>query len=263
MDRAADRTRLREGTPVVFVDARQRLYYDHLAAGATSPVRGDRIAHDEAIGREDGCAVRSTGGSLYHVLSATLPQHVLHMQRHAQIVYPKDIAVLLLWGDVSPGRTVIEGGFGSGALTAALLRAVGPTGRVVTYELQESAVNRAGKNVRALLGACPNHEVRLADIYQGIEATDVDCVMLDVPEPWMVVPHAEQALRGGGVFAAYLPTVLQVQQLALALHQASFELIETIETLFREWHVTARSVRPEQQMIGHTGFLVFARKVVR
>lgn len=252
---------LREGDPIVLVDLRHRISHGTLRVGGTSNVRGELVPHDEAIGESDGCKVRSSKGRPFRVFRATLAQHALHMTRHAQIVYPKDIAMLVTWGDVRPGASVVEGGFGSGALSMGLLRAIGSTGRLVTYELQESAINRSRKNVQALLGPTPNHEVRHADIYEGIAERDLDHVVLDVPEPWQVVPHVVRSLRPGGMFACYVPTVIQLQRIVAILEEArSFDCIECLETLLRHWHVSARSVRPKSQMIGHTGFLVFARR---
>jgi tRNA (adenine57-N1/adenine58-N1)-methyltransferase len=257
----SDRGVLHDGDPVVWVDWRHRTHSAQLRVGGTTNFRGDLLPHDEAIGSADGCKVRSRRGRPFRIFRASLAQHALGMTRHAQIVYPKDIAMIVTWGDVSPGATVVEGGLGSGALTMGLLRAVGTTGRVVTYELQDSAVNRAKKNVRALLGETTNHEVRIASIYDGIGLTDVDHVVLDVPEPWEVVPHAIAALRPGGHFISYVPTVIQMQRLVQTLHDAAyFSCVECTETLLRQWHVSERSVRPMSSMIGHTGFLVFARR---
>jgi tRNA (adenine57-N1/adenine58-N1)-methyltransferase len=253
--------RLEAGDPVVLVDEKGRYFYDWLAPGGHSNVRGDLVSHDEIIGHGDGGTVGSRRGRTYRVLSATLVQHVQHMPKHTSLIFPKDAALLATWGDVFPGALVVEGGLGSGALTLSLLRAVGPTGRVVTYELREESVNRARKNIRALLGETPNHEVRHADIYQGIEERDVDSVILDVPEPWDVVPHAAAALRPGGVFASYVVGTTQIQRLVIALERIGcFALIECLESLVRPWQVSARSVRPDLQMVGHTGFLVFARR---
>ena len=120
------------------------------------------------------------------------------------------------------------------------------------------------KNVRALLGETNNHTVRLEDIYEGIHEQDVDHIILDVPEPWRVVEHAEKALRSGGHFAAYVPTALQMQQVVMALEGTyRFSLIESLEIILRNWHVTGRSIRPDHRMLGHTGFLVFARRKAR
>lgn len=251
---------LQPGTPCVFVDRKRRKIYDHLAPGRRTNLRGDYIPHDPALGAPDGCRVRSSKGRYYHVFAATLEEHALYMQRHATIVYPKDIATILIRADIGPGQTVVEGGFGSGALSMALLRAIGPTGRLITYELREESINRAAKNVAAFLGETPNHAVRLGDIYDGIPERGIDRIVLDVPEPWNVVPHAAVALRQGGIFAAYVPTVIQVQRLCTALERGSrFVTIDALETLERGWSVKPRSVRPKQSMIGHTGFLVFSR----
>ncbi len=252
---------LAEGDAVVFIDNRQRTAYGTLRAGKRKNVRGNILMYDDIIGLPDGAVVTSSKGQQFHAFSATYREHVLGMSRHAQIVYPKDAAMITLWADVYPGATVVEGGLGSGALTMALLRAVGPEGRVVTYEKQQEPANRALKNIRTLLGDCPNHEVKIGDIYEGIEERDVDRVVLDVPEPWDVVPHAVEALRDGGIMACYVPTVLQVQRIALTMkHSWRFPFIESLEALVRPWWVTGNSVRPEQKMVGHTGFLVFGRK---
>ncbi|PIE15923.1 MAG: tRNA (adenine-N1)-methyltransferase [Proteobacteria bacterium] len=252
---------LAEGDAVVFVDQRQRSAYGTLRAGKRKNVRGNLIDYDDVIGQPDGSVVTSKKGQRFHAFAATYREHVLGMQRHAQIVYPKDAALIALWADVFPGATVVEGGLGSGALSMALLRAVGPTGRVITYEKQPEPANRALKNIQTLMGECPGHQVRIGDIYQGIEERDVDRVVLDVPEPWEVVPHAIEALRDGGLFAAYVPTVLQVQRIVLTLKRSRrFPLIDSLEALVRPWWVTGNSVRPEQKMVGHTGFVVAARK---
>ncbi len=253
--------RLLAGMPVTFVDRRGRLRHDVLRPGTLSDFRGDVVRHDAVIGQPDGVRVRSSQGRYLHVFAATLRDHVLRMKRHAQIIYPKDIAMLLTWADIYPGATVVEGGFGSGALTLGLLRAVGAGGRVITYELRQEAVNRAAKNVAAFAGDAPNHTVRVADIYQGIVERAVDRVILDVPEPWDAVPAAVEALRPGGIFASYVPTAVQLQRLGAALDRSrAFAVVEALETILRPWHVTRRSVRPEQKIIGHTGFLMFARR---
>lgn len=255
---------LAPGDPVVFVDRRRRSYYAELAPGATTNARGKLLAHDDVIGAEDGVIIRSPGRVAFHVFLATYTEHVLNMKRHAQIVYPKDAALIALWADLHPGATVVEGGFGSGALTMAILRAIGAGGRLTTYELHAEPAGRAVKNVAALLGETPNHTVRLADIYLGIEEREVDRVILDVPEPWEVIPHAITALRSGGILAAYVPTALQVHRLAMALTWSRwFPAVDSYESIVRPWHVTARSVRPEQRIIGHTGFVVVGRKSAR
>ena len=254
------------GDPVVFVDREGREHYALLQAGAVEDLRGNRIPHDRLFGAPEGLRVRGSHAVEFRVVRATLSQHVRYMKRHAQIIYPKDLALLVAYGDIFPGARVIEGGYGSGALSLALLRALGPKvlgGRLVTYELRAEAKNRADKNVRALLGdGAYDHEVKLADIYEGISERGFDRVIVDVPEPWTMVAHAPLALVPGGIFAAYVPTVVQMQRLVLALQETRrFLPADAVETIERPWFVTRESVRPEQKIIGHTGFLIFARTV--
>lgn len=253
---------LRAGQPVVFIDRRRRELHDVLQPERHTNVRGDRLAHDDVIGQPDGCKVVSPRGRIYRCFAATLVQHALYMKRHATIIYPKDLAPILMWADIAPGQTVVEGGFGSGAMSMALLRALGPTGRLFTYELREASANTARKNVEALFGGpVPQHTVHIGDIYDGIKEREVDRIVLDVPEPWDVVEHAANALRDGGILCAYVPTTLQLQKFALAVRKhPGFATTECLEILLRSWHVTLESVRPDQQMVGHTGFIAFSRR---
>lgn len=256
--------RLRVGQPVTVVDHKGRVTYtQRLEAGGVSRTRGDAFEHDAIIGQPDGTPVTTEKGRTFHVFAATLADHTLNMTRYATIVYPKDVATLLVWADLYPGATVVEAGLGSGALTLALLRAVGPTGRVVTYEVEDAALNTGRRNIADFAGEVPNHELREGDIYAGFDVPGADRLVLDVPEPWQVVPHAERTLRPGAIFAGYVPTVLQMQRLVLVLRRGPWSMIECTETLLRGWQVTGRSVRPEQRMVGHTGFLVFARLNLR
>lgn len=259
------RHHLRVGQPIVFLDRRRRTFYDILAPGRSTNIRGERIAHDDVIGQPDGARCLGTLNRIYRCFAATLVDHALNMRRHANIIYPKDAAPLLMWADINPGDTVIEGGFGSGGMSMALLRAIGSTGRLITYELQQSAANAAAKNVAAFFGAPPpNHTVHIGDIYAGITEREVDRIVLDVPEPWMVIEPAAEALRDGGILASYVPTTLQLQAFALAIRaHPAFATTECMEVMLRTWHVTAESVRPHSQMIGHTGFLAFTRRSAR
>jgi tRNA (adenine57-N1/adenine58-N1)-methyltransferase len=153
---------------------------------------------------------------------------------------------------------VLESGVGSGALSMAMLRAGAV---VVGYELRDEFAQRAQQNVRGFLGedALGRYTVELRDCYDGIDETDVDRVVLDLPEPWQVVKHAERALRPGGIFVSYTPSIMQVAHLRDALAASSFTLAETIEVLNRSWHVEGQAVRPDHRMVAHTGFLTHAR----
>ena len=234
-----------------------------LRPGASANVRGHRFAHDDLIGAPVGCAVRSAQGEAFFAVRPTLARWVESMPRFAKTIYPKEAGPILLHGDIGPGARVLEAGLGSGGLTLVLLRAVGAAGEVISYDVREASLRQGQANVAAWFGGPPpNHRVRQRDATAGIDETDLDRIVLDLPEPWAVVPHARVALRPGGILVAFLPTVLQVHELTNALRDTGcFAAIETLETLQRGWQVGRRSVRPENEGIGHTGFLTFARRV--
>jgi len=237
-----------------------------LRPGGTSDLRGGKVSHDALLGREDGGTVVSTRGERFLVLRPTLAEFVLEMPRGAQVVYPKDLGAILLGADIFPGARVLEAGTGSGALTMTLLRAVGPGGCVVSYEIRDEFARIADQNIRRFLGAADTLVLRRQDIYAGILAEDApfDRIVLDVAEPWRVARHAVEVLVPGGIFCSYVPTVPQVVQTTEALrHTGAFELIETVEVLLRPWNVDGLSVRPAHRMVAHTGFLTTARRVQR
>ena len=183
---------------------------------------------------------------------------MLKMPRGAQVIYPKDLRPILLLADVFPGARILEAGVGSGALSMTLLRA----GAVVMgYELRPDFAQKAQTNVAAFLGREVGNRYRVEerDVYEGIDETELDRVVLDLPEPWRVVKHAETALHPGGILVSYLPTIGQVAQLREELAQSRFGMAETLEVLQRTWHVEGPSVRPDHRMVAHTGFLTAAR----
>lgn len=205
--------------------------------------------------------VRSSLGEYLQVFRPTYAQLIPHLPRQAQVIYPKDVGTILVWGDIHPGAQVIEVGAGPGATTIALLRAVGPQGRVVTYEIRDAFATMARDNVARFYGPAPQWALTVGDAYEGFAERGVDRLVCDVSEPWRVVPHAATALRPGGVFVGFIPTVPQMQQLVVALRDGGFAAIEAMESLQRFWHVTDRSVRPEHRMVAHSGFLVVARRL--
>ena len=219
------------------------------------------IDHNDLIGRSQGARLNTTTGHVLLAFAPTLGDFVEEMPHQTQVIYAKDLGAILMHGDIFPGARVLEAGLGSGALTIALLRAVGEHGHVTTYEVRPELVDGAGDNIRTLVPQAANLEVKLKDVYEGVEETGLDRIVLDVPEPWHVVPHAATALTPGGIFLGYLPTILQVYQLYEALAEdPNFEMMETVEVLTRPWSVTRRSVRPAHRMIAHTGFITTARK---
>jgi tRNA (adenine57-N1/adenine58-N1)-methyltransferase len=258
-----DEAPFRAGEVVLLVDLRRgKRHLVTLRPGQAFHSDRGFIPHDALVGHPEGVVAVATRGARYLALRPTLGEYVLEMPRGAQIIYPKDLATIGFFADIGPGQTVVEAGLGSGALTLVLLRLVGPTGRVISYETREEFARRAQRNIEARLGPDVPLTVRARDIYLGIEERLVDRVVLDLPEPWRLVEAAAGALRAGGVFCAYVPTIPQAQRVheALAAHPA-FALAETFETLLRPWNIAGLSVRPAHRMVAHTGFLTLARRV--
>lgn len=251
-----------EGDPFILLDRKQRVYYGVLQAGKQTNIRGDILPHDTIIGRTEAFLLRSQRKIPFWVFRPTFNDHVVNMPRGATVIYPKDLGIILQYADVYPGAKVVEAGHGSGALATALLRAVGPSGQVISYDIRQDFINNARKNLHNFFGAAPNHTVREINIYESFVDTAVDRLILDLPEPWQVVPLAVPHLRPGAMICSYSPTVIQVKSFCEALRQARcFIDVLTLETLLRRWNIDGLSVRPELRMIGHTGFLTFARKV--
>lgn len=250
------------GDLCLLVDAKGRRYLLDLEPGRSFQYHAGTLEHDVIIGREPTCMLRSTTGSKLLAMRPRLADYALRMPRGAQLVYPKDLGPMIHWGDVRPGDVVIEAGTGSGALTLALLRAVGPSGRVITVELRDDHQRHARKIIsRFSGGGLPeNLEMVLGDVQTVVtEHAGADRLFLDLPTPWDIVEAAAGNLAGDAVVCAYVPTVPQVQHLGDALRRTGrFVAIETFEGLHREWKVEGRSVRPESQMVGHTGFITTA-----
>ncbi|HJQ84222.1 MAG TPA: tRNA (adenine-N1)-methyltransferase [Candidatus Binatia bacterium] len=253
---------LRDGDAIVLRDRKDRTYLRTLRHGRRISVRGGPLECDALIGLPEGSTVESASGERLLVLRPTYAQLVPSLPRQAQPIYPKDVGPLLLWGDIAPGMLVVEVGTGPGALTLALLRAVGPTGRVVSYEIREDFAAMARDNIARFHGEAPNWTLRTADAFAGIEERDVDRLVVDLAEPWRLLDVAAAAVRPGAVVTAFVPTVLQVKQTVDGfVASGGFGAVETLETLVRFWHVRDRSVRPEHRMVAHTGFLVVARRL--
>jgi tRNA (adenine57-N1/adenine58-N1)-methyltransferase len=249
---------LTAGERILLFDSKGRRYLVTLAPGGEFHTHAGPVDHDLLIGREEGCRVRSRRGARYIAVRPTLAEVVLKMPRGAQVIYPKDLGPILILADIFPGARVLESGLGSGALSMALLRA----GADITgYEIREDFAARARANVVGFLGeeVLDRYRISICDVYEGIEERDLDRVVLDLPEPWRVVPLAEVALRPGGILVSYLPTIGQVATLREALAASGFGMAETIEVLQRSWHVEGQSVRPDHRMVAHTGFLTSAR----
>lgn len=247
-----------DGEKVLLVDNKQRRYLITLAAGAEFHSHAGFIPHADLIGSAEGTIAKSTKGASYTALRPTLEDFVLEMPRGAQVIYPKDLAPICMLADIGPGVRVLESGVGSGALSMTMLRWGAD---IVGYEIREDFLNRARTNVRSFLGeqALERYDLHLRDCYEGIEEGGFDRVVLDLPEPWRVVPHALGALRPGGILVAYTPSITQAAQLREAMATKSWSGTRTLEVLHRGWHIEGQAVRPDHRMVAHTGFLTTAR----
>ncbi|MGQ0848809.1 MAG: tRNA (adenine-N1)-methyltransferase [Actinomycetota bacterium] len=254
---------LGSGESVLLIDGKGRRYLVRLQEGGQFHYHRGIVSHDEMIGRLEGTRVVSTGGGPILLLRPRLADFVLKMPRGAAVVYPKDTGPIAVYADIAPGVTVLEAGTGSGALTLSLLRFVGPGGKVISVERRDDHAEHARRSILRWLGEIPsNLELRVGEVEDVIAEVAPERLILDLPEPWHAVGPAAAHQPGGAVLCAYLPTVPQIQTLTDAFRSTqAFGEIEIFETLHRTWTVEGRSVRPDHRMVGHTGFLVVARRV--
>jgi len=216
---------------------------------------------NNVIGKPYGSSVESSTGAKFRIFKPLLKDYILKMRRTTQIIYPKDIGLILLYSGIGPGWRVVEAGTGSGALTIVLAYYVRPDGHVYTYEAREEFQRLAMKNIRRV-GLEKYVTFKLKDVNEGIDERNVDAIILDMATPWLVVPHAYEALKDGGSFVSYSPTIEQVQKTVYALSRTGFYDIITMECLTRRILVREGKTRPETSMIAHTGYITFARKII-
>lgn len=261
---------LREGEWVRLVDNKGRKHNFELVAGKRFFSNKGHLDHDDMIGREEGFTLTSSAGGQYLVFRPLLTEFVVSMPRGAAVVYPKDAAQIVSLADIYPGARVVEAGAGSGALTCSLLRAVGPWGRVTSFELREEFAEVARRNVQQFFSAPegrthPAWDLRLGDLKEGLRdlgAHQVDRIILDMLDPWSCVDAVADALVPGGIVCAYVATTTQLSRVVETLRaHGGFTEPQPWESLVRDWHVEGLAVRPGHKMIGHTAFLVTARRM--
>lgn len=218
------------------------------------------IRHDEVIGQVPGRKLATHLGKHFLALSPSLYDIIMSIDRVSQIVYPKEIGYILLKLNVGPGSYIVEGGTGSGALTIAFAHAVRPHGRVYSYDLREDMLRVATKNLTNT-GLVEQVELKQRDIADGFDERGVDALFLDVRTPWLYLAQAWEALADGGFFGAVLPTANQVSELIAGLEAGGFSDLEVCEILLRAYKPVAERLRPQDRMVAHTGYLVFARRL--
>ena len=250
-----------EGDSVLLYLNQRRTYLIKVEKGKSFHTHKGFIQLDGLIGKEFGSRIVSSMGVEFVMLKPNLRDHIFKMLRKTQIMYPKDIALTLIFSGIGPGSRVIEAGAGTGALTSALAFYVKPTGRVYSYEIREEFVETALKNLKRA-GVSEFVELKNRDITQGIDEADLDAVVLDLATPWLVVPHAYLVLKGSGTLTSFSPTIDQVVKTVEALETQGFVDIETVELLMRRMQVERGKTRPETLMTGHTGYITFARKAL-
>ncbi|NII50817.1 tRNA (adenine-N1)-methyltransferase [Frigoribacterium endophyticum] len=256
-----------EGDKVQLTGPKGKMNTVVLTPGAVFHTHRGMIAHDDMVGLPDGSVVASTTGDEYLALRPLLSDFVMSMPRGAAIVYPKDAAQIVAFADVFPGATVVEAGVGSGALSLWLLRAIGPEGRLASFERRQEFADVALGNVTSFFGAEPeNWTVTVGDLVESLPDVmpdgTVDRVVLDMLAPWECVEATTAALKPGGLVICYVATATQLSRVAEALRASgSFTEPDASETLVRGWHVEGLAVRPDHRMIGHTGFLITARRL--
>ena len=252
---------LRAGDYVMLVDQRGRRTLKRLNAQHRITIRGTVLRCDDMIGQSEGILIGDGEPESFLVFRPSHAELVTEIERPAEPIFAKDVGAILAHGDVRAGDHVVEIGVGSGALTIALLRAVGPAGNVTSYEIRPDFADVARRNVQDFCREAPNWVLHVGDAAEPRNVRDADRVIVDVPDPLPMLPAVAAALRPGGSLAVYLPTILQVKELRDALQaDARFAGAHTLEVLERGWHIEGRSVRPSHRMVAHTAFLTFARR---
>jgi tRNA (adenine57-N1/adenine58-N1)-methyltransferase len=245
---------------LIYLDSR-RTYMIKIEAGKTFHTHKGYLKLDELIGKQYGEPFKSSLGINFVTLKPALTDYIMKSSRSTQITYPKDAALIVIFSGIGPGSRVVESGTGTGALTTALAHYVGPTGRVYTYELRSEFQKNAAKNLqRSKL--IDRVEMKCTDVTEQIDEKDLDAVILDLAVPWLVVPHAYNALKPSGILVSFSPTIDQVVRTTEALRENGFVFIETVECLMRAMQIERGKTRPQTLMTGHTGYITHARKIL-
>jgi tRNA (adenine57-N1/adenine58-N1)-methyltransferase len=251
-----------EGDPILLYLSQRKTYLIKAEAGKTFHTHKGFIKFDDVIGKEYGSIVASSLGLDFSVLKPLLRDFIMKSVRRTQITYPKDIALIVMFSGIGPGSRVVEAGTGTGALTTALAHYVKPNGKVYSYEIREEFLKIAEKNLRRA-SLIDFVELKNRDITVGIEEEGIDAVVLDLATPWLIIPHADSALKPSGTIVSFSPTIDQTVKTTEALEENGFVEIETVECLMRGMQVERGKTRPQTLMTGHTGYITYARKALK
>jgi tRNA (adenine57-N1/adenine58-N1)-methyltransferase catalytic subunit len=249
-----------DGDLAQLVGLRHKHFIFSLKTGGRLETHRGILQHDDLIGKQWGTQVFSHIGSPFFLLQPSLGDLLIDLPRTTQILYPKDIGFIFVTMGVGPGQKVMEAGTGSGSMTTALAYAVGPQGRVISYEVKPDVQNLARKNL-VRFGLESRVDFKLRDINEGFDETDADSFFLDVPNPYDFMVQVRNALKPGGFLCCLIPTYNQVEKTLYALRQSKFAFVQVCELLLRYYQAEPNRIRPTDRMVAHTGFLVFARKI--
>lgn len=241
-------------------DRKKQTFIFKLAPGEKMHTHYGVVEHDALIGQGLGSEITSHKGHKFYLLAPSIDDLIRDIKRSSQIIFPKDIGFILMKMAISPGRTVVESGTGSGGLTTVLAMMVGEAGRVISYDVREDMQALARKNLERV-GLAERVTFKLRNIAEGYDETEADALFLDVPNPWDYVAQVRAALKGGGFFGCILPTANQVSRLLEALQRDRFDFLEVCEVLIRYYKVVPERLRPTDRMVAHTGYLIFGRAV--
>lgn len=251
---------IHEDDDVLFYLDTKRTYLVKVSLQASLHTHKGVIKFEDVIGKTYGTAVTSHSGTKFIMLKPSIYDYIKKMRHATQVIYPKDIALIVTYTNIGPGSHIIEAGTGSGVLTTALAYYIKPTGKVYSYEYRPNFLAIARKNILRT-GLKQYVELREHDVTQGFTVTNVDAVILDLATPWLIVPYASKALKVGGRFLSFSPTIEQAVKTTTALNTQRFINIETVESILRRIKVKEGQTRPETLMIGHTGYITYARKI--
>lgn len=259
----ADQTRrVAYGDTVLLVGKDRHQYIRTLTPGGNLTTHLGTIQYEALVGLTFGDAVRTHLDNLFYVLTPQVTDLIAHARHETAIIQPKDLGYIALKLGIRPGVHIVEAGTGSGALTVVLALLVGDQGHVYSYERKSALLDVATKNLRRA-GVTDRVSFTVKDIAKGFDVTEADALFLDVPNPWDYLAQARAALTGGGTFGAIVPTINQLIDLVNALYAGPWFMIEVEELLLRQYKLTAARIRPDDEMVGHTGYLIFARAVNR